>query len=345
MKHTFAIIFSIITLFISGGNSLIAAQNKPDIIRIGSAYSAGYGKPYSTGILGIVHAKGLLEEEFKNDGIKLNWYFFKGAGPATNESLANNAVDFAFIGDLPAIVGKAGGLKTKFIAGGSKYTNVYIGVPSDSKITSIKDLKGKKVGLFKGTNAHLTLARILEANNMKESDLKIYNLGIADLDAALKTKNIDAAVAWTNLLQLRSQGNAKIIYSTKQSPQDWRNTGGFYVTEKFANEYPEITKRIIKVYVEAARWASDEKNRNEVIALEGKAGTPRSVVLEEIQGRTLKDVYDVTFDKNYVNHYAGGIAFAKQRGLIRNVFDVNTWIDRSYLDDALKELKLENFWK
>ena len=80
MKHTLVIIFAIITVFIFGGNSSYAAQHKPDIIRIGSAYSAGYGKPYSTGILGIVHARGLLEEEFKNDGIKLNWYFFKGAG-------------------------------------------------------------------------------------------------------------------------------------------------------------------------------------------------------------------------------------------------------------------------
>jgi sulfonate transport system substrate-binding protein len=344
MKHTFAIIIALITVIAFGGSSSQAAQNKPNIIRIGSAYSAGYGKPYGGGIIGIVHAKGLLEEEFKNDGIKFDWAFFKGAGPATNESLANNAIDFAYIGDLPAIVGRAGGLKTKFIAGGSKYTHVYIGVPADSKITSIKDLKGKRVGLFKGTNAHLTLARILEANNLKESDLRIYNLGIADIDAALKTKNIDAAVAWTNLLQLRSQGNAKIIYSTKQSPQDWRNTGGFYVTEKFANTYPDITKRIVKVYVQAARWASDEKNRNEVIAIAVKGGTPRAVVLEEIEGRTLRDVHDVLFDKNYVNHYASGIAFAKERGLIRNPFDVNTWIDRSYLDAALKELKLEGFW-
>ncbi len=344
MKHTFAIIVALITVIVFGATSSQAAQNKPNIVRIGSAYSAGYGKPYGAGIIGIVHAKGLLEEEFKNDGIKFDWAFFKGAGPATNESLANHAIDFAYIGDLPAIVGRAGGLKTKFIAGGSKYTNVYVGVPNDSKITSIKDLKGKRVGLFKGTNAHLTLSRILEANNLKESDLKIYNLGIADLDAALKTKNIDASVAWTNLLLLRSQGNAKIIYSTKQSPRDWRNTGGFYVTEKFAKEYPDITRRIVKVYVEAAKWASDEKNRNEYLDIAVKGGTPRAVALEEIEGRTLKDVNDVLFDKDYVNHYAGGIVFAKERGLIRNTFDVNTWIDRSYLDAALKELKLENFW-
>jgi sulfonate transport system substrate-binding protein len=345
MKRSIAILAALISLIAYGAAPAHAAENKPKVIRIGSAYTGGNGKPYSAGIIGLVHAKGLLEEEFRNDGIKVEWFFFKGAGPASNESLANGAIDFAYIGDLPAIVGRAGGLKTKFIAGGSKWTHVYIAVPPDSQIRSIQDLKGKRVGLFKGTNAHLTFARILEANGLKESDLKIYNLGIADLDAALKTKNIDVAVGWTNNLILRTQGNAKIIYTTKVSPRDWRNTGGFYVTEKFANTYPDITRRIVKRYVEAARWGSDEANRNAYISFTEKIGLPRAFTIEEIEGRSLKDVNDPLLDTEYVNHYANGIAFAKQRGLIRNTFDVNTWVDRSYLNAALKELKLEGYWK
>lgn len=345
MKRSLAIFAALIALIVYGIHPLHAAENKPRVIRIGSAYTAGYGKPYSGGVIGIVHANGLLEEEFRNEGIKVEWYFFKGAGPATNESLANSAIDFAYIGDLPAIVGKAGGLKTKFIAGGSKWANVYIATPPDSQIRTIQDLKGKRVALFKGTNGHLTFARILAANGLKESDLRIYNLGIADMDAALKTKNIDAAVGWTNNLILRTQGNAKIVYSTKVSPRDWRNTGGFYVTEKFANAYPDITRRIVKRYVEAAKWGSDEANRNAYYDLTVKAGVPRAITVEEIAGRTLNDVNNPLLDAEYVNHYSNGIAFAKERGLIRNAFDVDTWIDRSYLNAALKELKLEGYWK
>lgn len=36
--------------------------------------------------------------------------FFKGAGPVVNEALANGQVDFAYLGDLAAIIGKANGL-------------------------------------------------------------------------------------------------------------------------------------------------------------------------------------------------------------------------------------------
>lgn len=344
MKNIFALLIAAFSLFATGITTAYA-EAKPKVIKLGTAYTAGYGRPFSGGVIGIVHARGLLEEEFKKDGIKLEWNFFKGAGPATNEALANNTLDFSYIGDLPAIVGRAGGLKTKFIAGGSKWAHVYIGVPNDSTISSIKDLKGKKVGLFKGTNAQLTFSRILEANGLTEKDLRIYNLGIADADSALKTKDIDAGVYWTNLLTLRSLGAAKIIYSTKQGPQDWRNTGGFYVTEDFAKKYPEITRRIVKVYAQAARWASDEKNREEVIGIYVKAGSPRAAIVEELEGRTMADVHNIVFDDKYVRHYVEGLEFAKEKRLIKKGFKVEEWIDRSYLDSVLKELNLVNYWK
>ncbi|HEY3491218.1 MAG TPA: aliphatic sulfonate ABC transporter substrate-binding protein [Candidatus Deferrimicrobiaceae bacterium] len=346
MKKIVASILSIaITVLVASTIAAVAAEKKPKTIYLGSAYSGGFGKPYSGGVIGIVHARALLEEEFKKDGIKIEWFFFKGAGPATNEALANKTIDFAYIGDLPAIVGKANGLKTKFIAPGSKWTHVYISVPNDSKITTIKELKGKKVAIAKGTNAQLTFARILEANGLTEKDLKLYNLGLADGGSALKTKDIDAAVYWTDQLNLRTLGVSKIIYSTKEAPVDWRNTGGFYVTEAFAKQYPEITKRVVKAYVKAARWGSEEKNKEELFQIGVKAGTPLAAIREEFAGRSAKDINSISFDDAYVKHYVEGAVFAKERGLIRKTFDVHAWIDRSYLDEALRDLKLEGYWK
>jgi sulfonate transport system substrate-binding protein len=345
MKHKLAIIMALFAVFAFSANAASAEESKPKVIRIGSAYASGYGKPYGFGNAGVLQARGLLEEEFRKEGIKIEWYLFKGAGPAVNESLANKLLDFVYEGDLPAIVAKAGGLKTKLLAAGSKWANVYIAVPADSKISSIKDLRGKRVGVFKGTNIQLTLDRILEANGLKESDLRIYNLGTADLQNALKTKDVDAAVSGVNLFTLQSQGNSRIIYSTKTAPKDWRTTGAFYVTEDFAKKYPEITKRVVKDYVKASVWASDEANRNGYLQVGVNSGYSRADQSVEIAGRTLKDVNDVTLDSDFLNHLVGAIAISKQKGLIRNTYDLNTWVDRSYLDAALKELNLEHFWK
>ena len=35
----------------------------------------------------LAYTDGALEEEFKKDGVKVQWTFFKGAGPAVNEAL------------------------------------------------------------------------------------------------------------------------------------------------------------------------------------------------------------------------------------------------------------------
>lgn len=345
MKKLFSSLLMVSLLIgVKGTEMVFASEKKPRVIYIGSAYGGGYGKPFSDGTIGIVHVKGLLEEEFKNDGIKIEWYFFKGAGPAVNEAVANNALDFAYQGDLPSIIGKAGGLKTKLIAAGNVRSNVYVAVPSDSSITSIKDLKGKKVGVFKGTNAHLTINRILEANSLTEKDLKLYNLGLADGEAALSSKDIEVGFYWNGLLKLRTLGIVKIIYSTKEGPDNWKNFGGFLVTEKFAKEYPEIVKRVVKIYVKAAQWGSQEENREELFELLAKLGTPFSNIKEEYAGDLLKIRNSPLLDEFYFLHYKEGVAFSKEKALIRNTFDVDKWIDKSYLESALKELGLENYW-
>ena len=337
-------------LGVAGVNGAIAAEKKPNVINIGSA-GGGYGKPFSTGIIGTLHTKGLLEEEFRKDGIKINWYFFKGAGPAVNESVANGNLDFAYIGDFPAIIGKATGLKTKYIANNG-LGDIHIMVPSDSNITSIKDLKGKRIGLFKGTNSQPVLYRILEENGLTpEKDVKIFNLQSLEIEAALASKDIDAGVAG---LRIRDTGLAKVLFSTnpkikaiipnKSFSDKWRPIAGFIVTDKFANEYPEITKRVVKAYFKAARWGAEEKNRNELFRLWAQSGTPYSVLKEQIQGRDQKYFNKPLIDEFFTNHLKEVLAFTKEKKYVRTTFDVDKWVDTSYQDAALKELGLENHW-
>jgi hypothetical protein len=74
-----------------------------DVLRIGVA-SAGGGDPvtFSGSPLGIVRNQQLLEKAFAGTGTEIQWFFFKGAGPAVNEALSNQQLDFAYEGDLPA---------------------------------------------------------------------------------------------------------------------------------------------------------------------------------------------------------------------------------------------------
>jgi sulfonate transport system substrate-binding protein len=323
-----------------GAEPAHGAEKKPSVIRFGIP-GASYGKPFTSGVGGIVHAKGLLEEEFRKDGIKVEWSLFKGAGPAVNESFANDLLDFALLGDVAFIINKSGGLKTRLIAGGAPAGNSYIAVPSDSSITSVAQLKGKKVAIFKGTVYSLVFARIVARYGLTEKDFKVYNLDPASAAAALKSKDIDAGLFGSDVFTLTTQGVGKIIDSTRDDKTS-KFASGVLVTEKFAAEYPDIAKRVVKVWLQAAKWGSG--NRDAAFQVWTKSGIPLSAFKQDYGTTPGKQILSPIFDEFYVTHLKDAVKASKEKGIIRKPFDVDQFIDSRYLDAALKELKLENYW-
>jgi len=64
----------------------------------------------------------------------------------------------------------------------------------------------------------------------------------------------------------------------------------------------------------------------------------------EFAGVPLKEAFGPLIDEFFVSQYRDVIAFNKEQKLIRNDVDFNAWAEPKYVNAALKELKLENFW-
>lgn len=321
------------------------AQGTPSVIRIGVAQPAIGNPPgfYGSSV-SIAHAKGWIEEEFKKDGLRVEWFFFKGAGPAVNEAITNRQLDFAFQGDLPAIVARAAGLKTRLILATGVRSNIYLAVPPDSPIQSVKDLRGKRVAIFKGTNAQLPINRLLEANGLTEKDLRAVNLDTATAKAALATKDIDAVFGGLDLIQLRLNNTARIVYTSKGDSPIFTRQGHVLVTDEFAQAHPEITTRVVRAIVRTARWASDDVNRDEVFRLWARTGFPFEVWKEDYDGEPLRVRFNPQFDPFLTARYRDAVEQAYKFKLTRSRFNVDQWIDRRFLNAALKDLKLETYW-
>ncbi|WP_338768855.1 ABC transporter substrate-binding protein [Massilia sp. METH4] len=332
-----------VALAATAAGALAAA---PAVIRVGVATPA-HGTPPGFGgsSIAIAHATGAIEQEFKPDNIKVEWYFFKGAGPAVNEALSNRQLDFAFQGDLPSIIGKAAGLKTRLVLATGVRTNLYLAVPPDSPIRSVKDLRGKRVAIFKGTNAQLPINRLLAAHGLSERDLRVVNLDTATAQAALTTKDIDAVFGSYDLIKLRDKGVARIAYTSKNDSAVFTRQSHMLVTDEFAAKYPDATKRFVKAVVKTARWSSDDANREEVFRLWARPGTAKiEHWREDYEGQPLRVRLSPLFDPFLTERYRDAVEHAYQFRLIRRKFDVDPWIDRSFLNAALKELKLEGYW-
>jgi sulfonate transport system substrate-binding protein len=323
-----------------------ARADAPSVIRLANPGVGVGNRPVVGGSSSaIMHLKGMLEEEFKPDGIAINWSFLRGAGPAVNEAYANGLVDFSLLGDLPSIIGHAGGLKTRVLAATSIRQSSYIFVPSGSNIQTVADLKGKKVAVFKGTNIQLVVAKILEKYGLKESDIRSLNMDTATARAALTTGDVDAAFGGSDFLALRDQGLARVLYTTNGDDPKFLRHCTFVGSEDFIKKYPEITKRVVKTLVLAAKWLSEQDgNPQPVYQLWTRSGQTFANYKEDFAGKSLKVWSSPLVDEYIVSQYNTNIAEAKRFGLIRNTFRFEDWVDPHFLNDVLKELSLEHYW-
>ncbi|BCL75851.1 aryl sulfate ester ABC transporter [Jeongeupia sp. HS-3] len=339
MKRLFRTTLAVIALAL--GTQVIAAEPLK-VIRIGVSQVGTGNRPVVGGSpIGIVNVRGELEEEFRKEGIKVEWNFFKGAGPAANEALANKLLDFLFQGDMASLVGRASGLKTKILLGQTRNGSGYIAVPSGSPVQSLQDLKGKKLAVFKGTAGQLQLARIFDKQSLTERDFRTINMDTASTQAAIATRDIDAAIFGADIFPLIDRGIARIIQKTGP---DVALTSHFAVTEDFEKQYPQVVQRVVNVVVKTSAWASDEKNRDAVFQQWAKSGVPYSAFKRDYEGQLLKERLSPLLDENFYSHYRDSLVLAKKLKLIRGDIDVDAWIEPKYLKQALKEQKLDGYW-
>jgi sulfonate transport system substrate-binding protein len=321
------------------GTRALAAEPPPPVIRIGGV-GYGYGKQFGQNAIAIAQANGLIENEIK--GVRVEYHFYDHTGPAINEALAAGQLDFAAYGELPQIIGKANGLPTRVIANGGIST-IYVAVRQGVKANSITDLKGLRVTLQRGTILHQALDRLLEEAGLSERDIQLYDLPTADQLSALTNGEADASVGVASILTLRDQGVVRIIYSTagKTTP-DGINV--FSVTEDFSSKYPEATQSVVRAFVRAADWSSLPRNREAALDIWARSGTPRNVLAEDLSG-PLKTAQIPLIDELFVAGLKVGVNFSLQNKLIRQPVDVDAWIDRHYLDTALRDLNLVGYWQ
>lgn len=164
------------------------AEYNPKLLRIGFQKSAS--------VLSLLKAQGTVEKQLAGKGLEIKWVEFP-AGPQLLEGLNVGSIDFGYVGEAPPIFAQAAGANF-----------VYVGyelpapaaeavlVPKTSAIRSVADLKGKKVGLNKGSNVHYLLVKLLEKHGLKYSDIQPVFLPPADARAAFERGAIDAWVIW-----------------------------------------------------------------------------------------------------------------------------------------------------
>lgn len=324
------------------------ASEAPASVKIAIvAYTQG-GKPVFGGIPGRVIEDGWLAAELDKRGITLDWIALPhaGAGPQINEGFSNNSIDFAVRGDLPSVIGAAGGVPGKLIVPGGNGNNVYLVVPANSEAKSIEDLKGKRIALHRGRPWEFAFSNFLASKNLALTDFKIANLNPQVGAAAVSAGKVDAAVLLSESYLLEDKGVGRIIWSTKQGSNDWRLVSDLWGTDDFIQRHPEVTQLLATAWVKAAWWISQEQNQDAYYLISSRAGTPESVLRRDDQGDPVawKDRWAPKSDQQLKAHYQALTRYALDNRLIREDVDIGQSLATRFTNQALIDLHLEDYW-
>jgi len=152
------------------------------------------------GTLTILKGRGTLEKRLAEKNVTVKWTEFP-AGPVLLEGLNVGSIDFGTVGEAPPIFAQAAGANLVYVGHEppSPKTEAIV-VPRGSTLRTLADLRGKKIAVNKGSNAHFLLVKALEKAGIAYADTQVVYLAPADARAAFERGAIDAWSIWDPFL-------------------------------------------------------------------------------------------------------------------------------------------------
>jgi len=248
-----------------------AASQDKSVLRI------GYQK---YGTLVLLKANGSLEKRLAGRGIEVKWTEFPG-GPQLLEGLNVGSVDFGTTGETPPVFAQAAGADLLYVAYEPPApTSEAILVPKDSPLTSVADLKGKKIALNKGSNVHYLLVRALEDAGLTYSDIQPVYLPPADARAAFERGSVDAWVIWD---PFQAAAEDQLQARTLRDGQGLVSNHQFYLaTKPYAEKNPDVVEILVEEIRGIGEWtqANTEAATAQVAPLLGLSPAITRVAVE-----------------------------------------------------------------
>ncbi|TFY88250.1 nitrate ABC transporter substrate-binding protein [Pseudomonas kairouanensis] len=291
----------------------------PDL-SAGSQHSGG-------GVTDVLRTQQIYEKAFADQGIKIQWNYFKGAGPVINEAFANGQVDLAYLGDLAAIIGRANGLDTRLLSATARGVKQYLGVVPGSGIKTLQDLKGKRIAVFRGTASQLSFDSALASQGLSEKDFKVINLDYSAASAALAAKQIDATWGSSSLSALQAKGLADLPLTTKDLGGAGSIQAVLVGSGKFVDAHPEVIAQVLKAQQQAVQWLTDDNNKQAYIDLvSGLASYPPVILGNDLKNEKLSELFPSTLDPEFLGKLQDSVDLAAKERLIRKPFKVSEWV-------------------
>lgn len=215
--------------------SYASAPGWPDKIRIG--FQKG-------GSLVLLKSSGELEKSLAAKKVSVEWKEF-AFGPPMVEALNAGSVDIGFVGSPPPVFAQAGAAPDLVYVGYGQPTGKGYGivVKDTSPVKDFTQLKGKRIGVAKGSAGEYFLLQALEKHHIPLSQIKESYLGYSEARAAWEQGYIDAwVVPDPRLADAEINSNARIVLTAADVDPQYN----FYISPaSFAHQYPQAAVAVL----------------------------------------------------------------------------------------------------
>lgn len=327
MNRPFKRVITLLAAGVLAGLALNASAAALKEIRIAVPDLSAGTQHSGGGVTDVLRTQQIFEKAFADQGVTIQWNYFKGAGPVINEAFANGQVDLAYLGDLAAIIGKSNGLDTRLLSASARGVKHYLGVVPGSGIKTLQDLKGKRVAIFRGTASQLSFDAALASQGLSEKDFKVINLDFSAAVAALAARQIDASWGSSGLTALQAKGLAELPLSTKDLGGAGSIQSVLVGSGAFVDAHPEAVATLLKAQQQAVDWLTQDSNKQAYIELvSGLASYPPLILQQDFKDQKLSEVFPSTLDPVFLGKLQDAVDLAAQQKLIRKPFKVSEWV-------------------
>jgi len=245
--------------------ALSACTNQPEeplTVRIGTQPWIGYGPWWI--------AK--EQELFEKNGLKVELVDFI-EDKEVNAAFASGEMDAANLATHTAIKLFAAGvdLKVALMEDASYEADAVL---APSSVTSIADLKGKKVAYEEGTTSDLLLNYALMNNGMSVADIEPIFMPASDAGATLIADQVDVAVTYEPYISAALAGNPdlKLLYTAAERPG--------LISDVLAvrgDLDPQVTEKLLKIWDEALAFYKENPDQAKAIIASNVGSTPEEL--------------------------------------------------------------------
>lgn len=225
---------------------------------------------------------GIQKGWFKEAGVDVQFEWFDYL--PSMEAYAAGKVDAVMVTNGDGLVNGANGAKAKYILI-MDYSNGNDKIIAQPGITSLKELKGKKIGLEVTLVEHLLLLQGLQKNGMAQEDVELVNTPTNETPQVLASKQVDAVGAWypVSMQAMNAVPGSVAVWTSADAP------GLIYdvlaVSPQSLEQRKEDWKKVVQVWYRISDYVRDPATQADAVKImAAKVGVPPEEYAAAIPG-------------------------------------------------------------